>query len=170
MFRTCEQCGLCSSACPITGKQGFNTRRLIRHIEMDLAEELTDTPWPWLCTTCGRCESVCPNGIAILDIIRPLRVTSSGPCSILPFPVRTCVPCRHRHSRVCTAHRPWGSPGSLRINFAKSPFPGRPRPCLHATVRERMPPWRSEPTDFNLRLEALCGRLGARVPAMVFSN
>lgn len=77
MFRTCEQCGLCSSACPVTGKQGFNTRRLIRHIELDLVEELADSPWPWLCTTCGRCESVCPNGIGILDIVRPLRVMAA---------------------------------------------------------------------------------------------
>lgn len=73
MFRTCEQCGYCSSACPITGKEGFNVRRLVRHIELDLVEELGAGPWPWLCTTCGRCESTCPNGIAVLDIVRPLR-------------------------------------------------------------------------------------------------
>jgi len=73
MFRTCEQCGCCSSACPITGVNGFNVRRILRHIELDLVDEIANTPFPWECTTCGRCEGVCPNGIAILDIIRPLR-------------------------------------------------------------------------------------------------
>ncbi len=76
MFRACEQCGCCSSACPITGVDGFNIRRIIRHIELDLIDEIADTHFPWACTTCGRCESVCPNGIAILDIIRPLRFMS----------------------------------------------------------------------------------------------
>ena len=73
MFRTCEQCGCCSSACPITGLESFNIRRIVRHVELDLIDEIAATPQPWACTTCGRCEGVCPNGIAILDIIRPLR-------------------------------------------------------------------------------------------------
>ncbi len=89
MFRTCEQCGLCSSACPITGRDGFNVRRVMRHIEMDLAEELANSPSPWLCTTCGRCESVCPNGIAILDIVRPLRAMT--PDEYVPSGVPPCA-------------------------------------------------------------------------------
>jgi len=47
MFRTCEQCGCCSSACPITGKQDFNIRRIIRHVELDLIEEIGQTSFPW---------------------------------------------------------------------------------------------------------------------------
>jgi len=82
MFRACEQCGLCSSACPLTGVDGFNIRRVLRHVELDLAEEIAASPYPWSCTTCGRCEEVCPNGIAILDIIRPLRAL--GPEELIP--------------------------------------------------------------------------------------
>jgi len=76
MFKTCEQCGGCSSACPITDVKNFNIRRILRHVELDLIDEIADSPLPWSCTTCGRCEGVCPNGIAILDIIRPLRSIS----------------------------------------------------------------------------------------------
>jgi len=82
MFRACEQCGLCSSACPLTGVDGFNIRRVLRHVELDLVEEIAASPYPWSCTTCGRCEEVCPNGIAILDIIRPLRAL--GPQELIP--------------------------------------------------------------------------------------
>ena len=89
MFRTCEQCGCCSSACPITGKNNFNVRRIVRHIELDLAEDIADTPQPWACTTCGRCETVCPNGIAILDIIRPLR--AMGPDDFIPDDTPPCA-------------------------------------------------------------------------------
>jgi Fe-S oxidoreductase len=82
MFRACEQCGLCSSACPLTGVDGFNIRRVLRHVELDLLEEIAASPYPWSCTTCGRCEEVCPNGIAILDIVRPLRAL--GPQEFIP--------------------------------------------------------------------------------------
>lgn len=89
MFRTCEQCGCCSSACPITGKENFNVRRIVRHIELELVEDIANTPWPWQCTTCGRCETVCPNGIAVLDIIRPLR--TMAPEEFIPQPPAPCA-------------------------------------------------------------------------------
>jgi NADPH-dependent glutamate synthase beta subunit-like oxidoreductase len=98
MFRACEQCGLCSSACPLTGIDGFNIRRILRHVELGLTDEIADSPFPWFCTTCGRCEGVCPNGIAILDIIRPLRSLSppefvpDGPPCIDACPVRIDIP------------------------------------------------------------------------------
>jgi NADPH-dependent glutamate synthase beta subunit-like oxidoreductase len=89
MFRTCEQCGCCSSACPITGKDHFNVRRMVRHIELDLIDDISDTPFPWYCTTCGRCETVCPNGIAILDIVRPLRAMT--PAEFVPDETAPCA-------------------------------------------------------------------------------
>jgi NADPH-dependent glutamate synthase beta subunit-like oxidoreductase len=73
MFRFCEQCGRCSSACPITGVNGFNIRRLVRHVELDLIEEIAASPMPWFCAVCGRCEDACPNGIRIIDITLTLR-------------------------------------------------------------------------------------------------
>jgi NADPH-dependent glutamate synthase beta subunit-like oxidoreductase len=98
MFKVCEQCGSCSSACPLTGKNEFNIRRVIRHLELDLDEEIADTPIPWLCTTCGRCEEACPNGIKILDIVRYLRQLSpnkwmpqAAPC-VLACPAHINIP------------------------------------------------------------------------------
>lgn len=132
MFRACEQCGCCSSACPITGVDGFNVRRIIRHIELDLITEIAETPFPWSCTTCGRCEEVCPNGIAILDIIRPLR--SLSPEAFVP----DWPPC----TRACPAGI--DVPGYLRLIaeekpdeacaliLEKVPFPGiLGRVCMH---------------------------------------
>jgi len=132
MFSACEQCGCCSSACPITGVNGFNVRRIIRHIELDLIDEIADTPFPWSCTTCGRCEEVCPNGIAILDIIRPLRSMSPG--ELVP----DWPPC----TRACPAGI--DVPGYLRLIaegkpdeacaliLEKVPFPGiLGRVCMH---------------------------------------
>jgi NADPH-dependent glutamate synthase beta subunit-like oxidoreductase len=89
MFQYCEQCGRCSSACPITGIDGFNIRRLLRFVELDLIEDIADTPMPWSCATCGRCEDACPHGIKILDIVRGLRAGSPG--ERIPEPGAACI-------------------------------------------------------------------------------
>ena len=133
MFTTCEQCGCCSSACPITGEKDFNVRRIVRHIELGLIEEIGSTPFPWYCTTCGRCETVCPNGIAILDIIRPLR--SMTPREFVPEDQPPCI-------RACPAGI--DIPGYLRLIAQGKPeeacalilekisFPGiLGRVCMH---------------------------------------
>ena len=132
MFRYCEQCGRCSSACPITGINGFSIRRLIRHVELDLIEEIADTPMPWFCATCGRCEDACPNGIKILDITRALR--AEGPRERVP------------ETPLCIQACPAGIdiPGYLRfisrgdmdaackLIIEKAPFPGiLGRVCTH---------------------------------------
>jgi NADPH-dependent glutamate synthase beta subunit-like oxidoreductase len=133
MFRTCEQCGCCSSACPITGKNNFNVRRIVRHVELDLAEDIANTPLPWSCTTCGRCETVCPNGIAILDIIRPLRAMSAEdfvpedtpPCTAA-CPAGIDVP---GYVRLIAQGKP---AEAYRLILEKVPFPGiLGRVCMH---------------------------------------
>jgi NADPH-dependent glutamate synthase beta subunit-like oxidoreductase len=132
MFRYCEQCGRCSSACPITGINEFNIRRLVRHVELDLIDEIAASPMPWFCATCGRCEDACPNGIKILDITRTLR--SVGPEELVP------------EKPLCVNACPAGIdiPGYLRciaqgnmdeacrVIIEKAPFPGiLGRVCTH---------------------------------------
>ena len=133
MFRTCEQCGCCSSACPITGKNNFNVRRIVRHIELDLAEDIANTRQPWACTTCGRCETVCPNGIAILDIIRPLR--AMGPNDFIPEDTPPCAAACPAgidvpgYVRLIAQGRP---AEAYKLILEKVPFPGiLGRVCMH---------------------------------------
>jgi formate dehydrogenase beta subunit len=121
MFRACEQCGLCSSACPLTGVDGFNIRRVLRHVELDLIDDIAASPYPWSCTTCGRCEEVCPNGIVILDIIRSLRAL--GPQELIP----TAPPC----VEACPAGI--DIPGYLRL-IADGKFDN-----AYALIREKVP-------------------------------
>jgi NADPH-dependent glutamate synthase beta subunit-like oxidoreductase len=98
MFRVCEQCGCCSSACPMTGADDFNIRRILRHLEFGLEHEVVNSPMPWMCAACGRCEDACPNGIGILDIVRALRLASpdqwipEGPPCVLACPVQIDIP------------------------------------------------------------------------------
>ena len=133
MFRYCEQCGRCSSACPITGIEGFNIRRLVRYVELDLIDEIAGSPMPWFCATCGRCEDACPNGIRILDITRTLRTL--GPAELRPADEAPCI-------AACPAGI--DIPGYLRriargenaaacaLIMEKAPFPGiLGRVCTH---------------------------------------
>jgi len=69
----CEQCGMCSSACPITGVDGFNIRRIERAVQLNVVDDLLRSGLPWQCTTCGRCETACPNGYRIMTATRTLR-------------------------------------------------------------------------------------------------
>lgn len=132
MFRYCEQCGRCSSACPITGINAFNIRRLVRHVELDLIDDIAGSAMPWFCAACGRCEDACPNGIKILDITRTLRAI--GPEKQIPTEPQ------------CTDACPAGIdvPGYLRfiaedkpdeackLIIEKAPFPGiLGRVCTH---------------------------------------
>ncbi|MBW2040842.1 MAG: FAD-dependent oxidoreductase [Deltaproteobacteria bacterium] len=72
-LRYCEQCGRCSSACPLTGENAFNIRRMIHYVELEMIPEVAATEMPWDCAVCGRCEDACPNGIKIIDMTRALR-------------------------------------------------------------------------------------------------
>ncbi|MGD9227877.1 MAG: FAD-dependent oxidoreductase [Desulfobacterales bacterium] len=132
MFRYCEQCGRCSSACPITGVNEFNIRRLVRHVELDLIDDIAGSTMPWFCAVCGRCEDACPNGIKIMDITRTLRAI--GPEKRIP------------EKPQCTEACPAGIdvPGYLRhiadnkpdeackLIIEKAPFPGiLGRVCTH---------------------------------------
>mgnify|MGYP001054054672 CR=1 FL=1 len=98
VIAACEQCGCCSSACPLTGKNDFNIRRIIRHVQLDLVNDVTDSPFPWFCATCGRCEDACPNNVEILASIRalrqlapPERAPEGSPCQ-LACPARIDIP------------------------------------------------------------------------------
>ncbi len=140
MFRACEQCGCCSSACPMTGVEDFNIRRVLRHIELGLTDEVTDSPLPWLCTTCGRCEDACPNGIEILDIVRILRRMSpaqwvpEAPACVLACPANIDIP---RYVKLIGEGKVDEAYGVIRESV---PFPGIlgrvcTRPCEAACRR-----------------------------------
>jgi NADPH-dependent glutamate synthase beta subunit-like oxidoreductase len=132
MFRYCEQCGRCSSACPITGINDFNIRRLVRHVELDLIDDIAGSAMPWFCAACGRCEDACPNGIKILDITRTLRAI--GPEALIPQKPRCTEACPAGidvpgYLRFIAANKP---DEACKLIIERAPFPGiLGRVCTH---------------------------------------
>ncbi len=69
----CITCGLCASACPVSGVDNFDPRKLIRLISLGLENHAVESRWPWICTMCGKCENVCPMEINIPALVRHTR-------------------------------------------------------------------------------------------------
>ncbi len=69
----CITCGMCSSSCPVSGVDGFDPRKLVRMVSLGLNEEIVESKWPWICTMCAKCESVCPMEIDIASLVRNVR-------------------------------------------------------------------------------------------------
>ena len=61
----CLTCGACSSGCPATGLENMDPRKFLRMAALGMDEEITNTPWVWMCTMCTRCIYVCPMKINI---------------------------------------------------------------------------------------------------------
>ncbi|HZK49555.1 MAG TPA: FAD-dependent oxidoreductase, partial [Thermoleophilia bacterium] len=89
---SCEQCGMCSSACPITGVEDFNIRRIERAVQLGVVDGLLESGLPWLCTTCGRCEAACPNGYRIMTTTRTLRTMVAEELQPSMAPCRKACP------------------------------------------------------------------------------
>ena len=72
-FDSCLTCGLCSSGCPAAGLENMDPRKFIRMAMLGMNEELSTTPWVWMCTQCRRCLHVCPMNIDISQLVHYAR-------------------------------------------------------------------------------------------------
>jgi ferredoxin len=71
----CLTCGACSSACPATGLEDMDPRKFLRMASLGMDEEITSTPWVWMCTGCQRCIYVCPMKIDIPNLVYEARAS-----------------------------------------------------------------------------------------------
>ena len=85
----CITCGGCASACPISGVDGMDPRKLVRMAVLGLEQEVLDSQWPWKCTMCGKCERACPQNVEIVALIH--RIRSLRERSMVPGPLHKGV-------------------------------------------------------------------------------
>ncbi len=69
----CMTCGSCASACPISGVDGLDPRKIVRMAVLGLEEDLLSSQWPWKCTLCAKCERACPQNVEIVSLISRIR-------------------------------------------------------------------------------------------------
>ena len=76
--RMCYNCGTCSASCPHNQVSDFETRGLLRLIQLGLEGYERDALWR--CTTCNLCVDRCPRGVEIVEVIAATRrlMTETG--------------------------------------------------------------------------------------------
>lgn len=74
-LEACFTCGTCSGGCPATGFEDMDPRKFVRMVALGLDEEVTSTPWVWMCSMCQRCVYACPMNVDIPRLVYLARET-----------------------------------------------------------------------------------------------
>ncbi len=96
---SCLTCGTCASACPISGIDGLDPRKVVRMAFLGLEDELIASDWAWKCSLCAKCEDVCPANIEIMQLMR--RIRSQREKELIPGPLnKGIVTCLERGNNL----------------------------------------------------------------------
>jgi Fe-S oxidoreductase len=73
----CQDCGKCSSVCPISRlESGYSPRRIITNSLKDTDKKILSDNELWSCLTCARCLSVCPQAIDYMELTKGFRTAA----------------------------------------------------------------------------------------------
>lgn len=70
---TCYQCGKCSAGCPAVSQMDILPNQIIRLAQLGLKNELFKSKSIWVCASCMTCNTRCPKGINIAEVIEAVR-------------------------------------------------------------------------------------------------
>lgn len=71
----CYQCGKCSAGCPMAAHMDLLPNQIIRLAQLGMAEQLLAADAIWTCVSCMTCNSRCPKGVRIAEVIEAVRET-----------------------------------------------------------------------------------------------
>ncbi|MBU0498516.1 MAG: 4Fe-4S dicluster domain-containing protein [Gammaproteobacteria bacterium] len=69
----CYQCGKCSAGCPMAAYMDILPNQMIRLAQLGQEETLLNAEAIWLCVSCMTCNTRCPKGVRIAELIESLR-------------------------------------------------------------------------------------------------
>ena len=69
----CYQCGKCSAGCPSVSQMDILPNQIIRLAQLGQKEELFRSKAIWVCASCMTCNTRCPKGINIAEILEAVR-------------------------------------------------------------------------------------------------
>jgi heterodisulfide reductase subunit C len=69
----CYQCGKCSAGCPMAKHMDIPPNQMIRFAQLGLMDDLLASEAIWMCVSCLTCNSRCPKGVRIAEVIEALR-------------------------------------------------------------------------------------------------
>lgn len=68
----CEQCGICSAACPLVFGMDITPAEMMRTVQLG-QEEVTEAKTIWVCASCFTCTVRCPRGLDPSKVAEALR-------------------------------------------------------------------------------------------------
>ncbi len=73
-FLLCFQCGTCTASCPVQSvDESYNARRIIRMALLGLREEVLQSEFIWLCSTCYTCYERCPKDVKVTEVMNAIK-------------------------------------------------------------------------------------------------
>ena len=69
----CYQCGKCSAGCPMAKYMDILPNQMIRFAQLGLKDELLASNAIWMCVSCLTCNTRCPKGVKIAEVIEAIR-------------------------------------------------------------------------------------------------
>lgn len=69
----CYQCGKCSAGCPMAAYMDILPNQIIRLAQLGFEEELLGSKAIWMCASCLACNTRCPKGVRIAEVMEALR-------------------------------------------------------------------------------------------------
>ena len=73
----CFVCRTCIAGCPMSAvNDTFNPARIIRMTLYGMKEEILESSFIWLCSSCYTCQERCPQGVRITDFMTLLKNTA----------------------------------------------------------------------------------------------
>lgn len=69
----CYQCGKCSAGCPAVTRMDILPNQMIRLAQLGFKDKLLKNISMWVCESCMTCNTRCPKGINIAEVIEAMR-------------------------------------------------------------------------------------------------
>ena len=127
-FDACVRCGRCEAVCPASlSGMSYSPRKFVQLLRASMHSSLTNPngpdsrellgeavpeEYPWACSTCGACLSLCPAFVNPVDEIIDLRRHMALTTGKLPKSVADALRNIERQGN------PWGIPAQDRLNWA----------------------------------------------------
>jgi len=71
--QACYQCGTCSGGCPTVFAMDYTPRQIIRMVLLGMKDEVLSSMSIWVCSSCYTCQTRCPRGVRITDVMSALK-------------------------------------------------------------------------------------------------
>jgi heterodisulfide reductase subunit C len=72
--KACFACGTCTASCPIREiDDRYNPRKIIRMVLLGMKDEVLQSDFIWLCSSCYSCYERCPQDVKITDLMTALK-------------------------------------------------------------------------------------------------